>query len=1178
MFSKTRLIIILWLFSLLLSLPTRSVAEDTLPQQAYDSIGSAVFEVIVPKPTKDSLKYKDPLPFNSLPFALRNDRYYSIGTAFAIGPNLFVSAAHVMNLGVNSQWGEPSLRDRNGTVYSIDKITKYSERRDFVVFTVKNCTVEKPFIPNLSPKMNQRVFAVGNALGEGVVIRDGQYTSDTPEEEDGAWKWLRFSAAASPGNSGGPLLDGEGKVIGIVLRKSPNENLNLALPIAEILNAKNNMAQIHRKTEYALPIMTRITGKTVDTYLALPRSIQDLNGEIAEYVALYHHYDAKNYFSKAQERLFPNGSGAKPLLSSPPSAMYPFLLKLKDDGFWEASEVKATSVDLGNNGWIAYGDLGNSFVFTMHKPDDVSLERIYTDGKLFMDMVLRGIRLSRNVGNNPIRITSFGPQFENYTFRDNFGRIWLVKSWLREFDDSKAVTFSLPTPEGLMTLMRIGQTGEVDSFHIPTLKILTNFIGFSYTGTMKEWEEFVRHKELLPPSLERLGISRQNNGLFLSSPRLEVAIENEIMQLSDKSILSLLMGFNANKDNVTWDINTVIFLEDQATRKLAAITRHSKPYPELNREFHEFWETLVSRKFPYNKSANNANGSTEIMTVVESAGVKDPDMLYTLHYVSAGVVTHETMLDTLDKLLRGLTVKETASSTKTGEIVRVPLIPYEGYQRIMQEEPRSALRYALQGQIHAENDDLARAMQSYEKAIAIDPRCEVAYNGRGMIYLKRGDFNRALADYGKAIEINPFGAEALNNRGDIFLKRGQYDEAIEELGKALAITPKMSITYNNRAKAYMEIKRHSLALSDYTRVIELDPTNSDSYYNRGNLYRSMKNYESAISDFDRAIELNDRSALAYYGRGFLFAEIKEHEKAIQDYGSALSINPEYADAYRNRSAVYSAIGEYDKAISDYGRIINSNNASAKDLLNRGNLYKQTFKTNQALSDYSAAIKLKPDFLDPYIARGLIYKEKGDFRKAVEDFSRAIEIDPRNFYSYVTRGQCLLNSGENENAFADFSIALEIDPKNVDAYTMRGYLNKLKGNFQMALGDLDRAIALAPDFWYAYLLRGEIHGRKGALDKALSDFDRAAELEPRNADIYNSRGYTFFMRKEFNRALADYNRAIDINPKAPVAYQNRGNLYASEFRDAFKACQDWKSACDLGVCVNLNTARQAKICR
>jgi hypothetical protein len=38
-------------------------------------------------------------------------------------------------------------------------------------------------------------LAVGNALGEGIVIRDGPYNSAMPEEQGNWWKWIRFSVA-----------------------------------------------------------------------------------------------------------------------------------------------------------------------------------------------------------------------------------------------------------------------------------------------------------------------------------------------------------------------------------------------------------------------------------------------------------------------------------------------------------------------------------------------------------------------------------------------------------------------------------------------------------------------------------------------------------------------------------------------------------------------------------------------------------------------------------------------------------------------------------------------------------------------------------------------------------------------------------------------------------------------
>src|SRR3546814_12656220 len=77
---------------------------------------SATFEVVAAKPVDDPLSYEKPLPLDLLPFQQRNDKYYSIGTAFSIGGGRYVTAAHVLMTGANSLWGPPALRDNGGKV------------------------------------------------------------------------------------------------------------------------------------------------------------------------------------------------------------------------------------------------------------------------------------------------------------------------------------------------------------------------------------------------------------------------------------------------------------------------------------------------------------------------------------------------------------------------------------------------------------------------------------------------------------------------------------------------------------------------------------------------------------------------------------------------------------------------------------------------------------------------------------------------------------------------------------------------------------------------------------------------------------------------------------------------------------------------------------------------------
>ena len=198
-----------------------------LTPELQQAIRASTFEVVMKKPDKESVSYEKPLPLELLPYIERTDAYRAVGTAFALGHNTYVTAAHVLLAGVDSQFGMPALRRADGTVYAIDQIQKFSAYQDFVVFSLQKDPAPAGFSVNQEPKLDDPVLAVGNALGEGIVIRDGLYTSATAEEQENRWKWIRFSAAASPGNSGGPLLDAEGQVIGIVIGKSPNEKSEL---------------------------------------------------------------------------------------------------------------------------------------------------------------------------------------------------------------------------------------------------------------------------------------------------------------------------------------------------------------------------------------------------------------------------------------------------------------------------------------------------------------------------------------------------------------------------------------------------------------------------------------------------------------------------------------------------------------------------------------------------------------------------------------------------------------------------------------------------------------------------------------------------------------------------------------------------------------------------------------
>ncbi len=117
------------------------------------------------------------------------------------------------------------------------------------VAVLKIETKDLPFLEfgdSSTLKLGQSVIAIGNALGEfrntiSVGVVSGLSRSITAGDASGRSEQLssviQTDAAINPGNSGGPLLDLNGKVIGVnVAVAGGAENIGFALPANEIKN------------------------------------------------------------------------------------------------------------------------------------------------------------------------------------------------------------------------------------------------------------------------------------------------------------------------------------------------------------------------------------------------------------------------------------------------------------------------------------------------------------------------------------------------------------------------------------------------------------------------------------------------------------------------------------------------------------------------------------------------------------------------------------------------------------------------------------------------------------------------------------------------------------------------------------------------------------------------------
>ena len=174
-----------------------------------------------------------------------------------------------------------------------------------------------------SPKVGQKIYIIGNPQG-GKSITDGIISR--LDEND----YIQYTAATNPGNSGGPLLNDDGEVIGIVQRKVFSlTGINFAMSTSQIrqfirkngnlppetkkaLNAQEEAMESIARGNYqkAIELLTHsislvpgdfniYTRRGFARYLAndFPAAIQDFNQSIIIHPTSIAHYNraAANY-------------------------------------------------------------------------------------------------------------------------------------------------------------------------------------------------------------------------------------------------------------------------------------------------------------------------------------------------------------------------------------------------------------------------------------------------------------------------------------------------------------------------------------------------------------------------------------------------------------------------------------------------------------------------------------------------------------------------------------------------------------------------------------------------------------------------------------------------------------------------------------------------------------------
>jgi TonB family protein len=662
-------------------------------------IRTATLEVVRKKPEADPLSYEKPLPFELLPYAERTDAYQSVGTAFSLGNNTYVTAAHVLITGINSQYGAPSLRASDGTIYSIDRILKFSAARDFVIFSLGKDAAPIGLGVNRDPQVDDPVLAVGNALGDGVVIREGLLTSQTPEEQDGRWKWLRFSAAASPGNSGGPLLDGNGKVIGVVIAKSPNENLNYSLPIREALDAPDGTASFDQRVLNGFPVLRTTRTYSYRQEFKLPLKWPEF-AKAYQDVVTHHSEQARLELLHAfDEKLFPKGDGTESLLYDVDLDRTPRLIVQQADNTWAAVAPPYQNAQLAGDGYLKIGTIIDSTLslLQLHRSDTASDDAFYMDSKALMDTLLKGLPITRTVGQDNVRVTSLGPALSETIHGDHYGRKWQQRVWPLPYLDAYIVGMLLPTPDGYVALLQFAPAQLLADAKSQSTA-LVDYVDVSYWGTVKQWQAYLKRRPLLPQTLGDVKLEL-GNALTLHTHRFVFSVPALAMPFDQQSELGVGMGFMRDAQQVTWDAGAAWLYQDTQRKSYAGMWRQPQPPATARLDLRNKFTNLRDRRSPYDSQSSRETDSTYSVSSAMDAPGKTPgtistDLVYGLTLALEGgsndiaLLTQQKMLLSASQVLEQGTGAEVllpkAAAVESNKLVAPTKAPPEFLQKLIE--------------------------------------------------------------------------------------------------------------------------------------------------------------------------------------------------------------------------------------------------------------------------------------------------------------------------------------------------------------------------------------------------------------------------------------------------------------------------------------------------------------
>lgn len=210
-----------------------------------------------------------------------DDEARFLGSGFVYGPDgLVLTNAHVVQGATVVRLVTRDGREVMARVIARDR------RRDIAILKPEQDLGPGLTLSPQAPGAGDEVYAIGAPLGEAHTVTRGIVSSEARQvEPDVPLRLLQHDAAVNPGSSGGPLVDRQGRLLGMNSRIADGSRYYVGLSYAISATDLARLVPLMLAGELAEPPVLGLNLRAVDRRIAGALGMNDVQGVLIDNVA-----------------------------------------------------------------------------------------------------------------------------------------------------------------------------------------------------------------------------------------------------------------------------------------------------------------------------------------------------------------------------------------------------------------------------------------------------------------------------------------------------------------------------------------------------------------------------------------------------------------------------------------------------------------------------------------------------------------------------------------------------------------------------------------------------------------------------------------------------------------------------------------------------------------------------